>query len=210
MKPRYFAAAAMLALLAGQADAASILNFTRIDLGHSKPDQIDSAELKALRDLTDITAGVRTTVDILPDAFAGALPEWTATLYTGTLNVAVGDDYSFDLGLTKKVSGGYVKIDGNRVDLTAFNASGSTDSGAGAWLASGAHSFEAFFVQKNGTGGGAFTARASGANAASLTFSPAAVAAVPEPASWALMMAGFALVGGAARYRRRNTAVTYA
>lgn len=39
---------------------------------------------------------------------------------------------------------------------------------------------------------------------------PAATAAVPEPASWAMMIAGFGMIGGAARYRRRRTTVAYA
>ena len=36
------------------------------------------------------------------------------------------------------------------------------------------------------------------------------VAAVPEPATWAMMLVGFAMVGAASRYRRRNTSFTYA
>ncbi len=39
-------------------------------------------------------------------------------------------------------------------------------------------------------------------------YEPAAATAVPEPASWAMMIAGFGLVGGA--MRRRTTAVSYA
>ena len=35
-------------------------------------------------------------------------------------------------------------------------------------------------------------------------------AAVPEPATWMMMFAGFAMVGGAARYRRRTMRVRYA
>jgi hypothetical protein len=34
--------------------------------------------------------------------------------------------------------------------------------------------------------------------------------AVPEPATWAMMLLGFGMVAGAARYRRRNTAVAFA
>jgi hypothetical protein len=33
---------------------------------------------------------------------------------------------------------------------------------------------------------------------------------VPEPATWAMMLTGFAMVGGVARYRRRRAKVTYA
>ena len=36
------------------------------------------------------------------------------------------------------------------------------------------------------------------------------IAAVPEPATWAMMLVGFAMVGAAARYRRRSTAAVYA
>lgn len=38
----------------------------------------------------------------------------------------------------------------------------------------------------------------------------ASVAAVPEPATWAMMLLGFGMVAGASRYRRRSTAATYA
>ena len=35
------------------------------------------------------------------------------------------------------------------------------------------------------------------------------VAAVPEPATWAMMFLGFAMIGGAARYRRNSSKVVY-
>jgi hypothetical protein len=34
--------------------------------------------------------------------------------------------------------------------------------------------------------------------------------AVPEPATWAMMIAGFAMVGGTMRYRRRKTSISFA
>ena len=43
------------------------------------------------------------------------------------------------------------------------------------------------------------------ANGATVTIS-----AVPEPATWALMLLGFGMVAGAARYRRRGTLVRFA
>jgi hypothetical protein len=56
---------------------------------------------------------------------------------------------------------------------------------------------------------GSFTlATLSGGSPIALTI--AEVPAIPEPASWALMLAGFAMVGGAIRYRRRATSVAYA
>ena len=44
---------------------------------------------------------------------------------------------------------------------------------------------------------------------ANFRFTTAAAAVVPEPATWALMFTGFALVGGAARYRRRASVLRY-
>lgn len=45
---------------------------------------------------------------------------------------------------------------------------------------------------------------------ASFRFATAAsVAAVPEPATWAMMLTGMLLVGGALRYRRRTTTVAF-
>ena len=37
-----------------------------------------------------------------------------------------------------------------------------------------------------------------------------AVAAIPEPSTWALMFLGFGMIGATARYRRRSSNVTYA
>jgi hypothetical protein len=39
---------------------------------------------------------------------------------------------------------------------------------------------------------------------------PTQVAAVPEPATWAMLLVGFGMVAGAARYRRRNVKITFA
>ena len=43
-----------------------------------------------------------------------------------------------------------------------------------------------------------------------LTFDAAATPGVPEPTTWAMMIVGFGMIGGAARHRRRETRVTYA
>lgn len=49
--------------------------------------------------------------------------------------------------------------------------------------------------------------RGNGAYGGQASFIPSVV---PEPSTWALMFVGFALVGGAARFRRRSTKVVYA
>ncbi len=43
----------------------------------------------------------------------------------------------------------------------------------------------------------------------SLTIDGSTVGAVPEPASWAMMILGMGMLGGAARYRRRKTNVAF-
>ena len=59
----------------------------------------------------------------------------------------------------------------------------------------------------NGSGGGSVTDFAGGYQDGYDTVS--LTASVPEPASWALMLAGFAMVAGATRYRRRAVRVAY-
>ncbi|WP_445191235.1 PEPxxWA-CTERM sorting domain-containing protein [Sphingomonas sp. Tas61C01] len=46
-------------------------------------------------------------------------------------------------------------------------------------------------------------------SATGLTLS-ATIAAVPEPATWAMMLVGFGMMGAAMRYRRRSTSTVYA
>ncbi len=47
-------------------------------------------------------------------------------------------------------------------------------------------------------------------NALALTAGAPSVAAVPEPATWAMMIGGCGMVGGSMRYRRRKTTVSFA
>ena len=49
-----------------------------------------------------------------------------------------------------------------------------------------------------------------GANNAHALLDDVSITAVAEPATWAMMFLGFAMVGGAARYRCRETNVAYA
>jgi hypothetical protein len=56
----------------------------------------------------------------------------------------------------------------------------------------------------------ALLVQGGGANNADALLDDVSITAVPEPATWAMMFLGFAMVGGAARYRRRETKVAYA
>ena len=55
--------------------------------------------------------------------------------------------------------------------------------------------------------GGTFTTQ-DGSTAQRSNFRP--IAAVPEPATWGMMLLGFGAIGGAARYRRRKRNVVFA
>jgi hypothetical protein len=74
-----------------------------------------------------------------------------------------------------------------------FGGSGPVSVGAGSQT-----------ITVNGTGTGSF--------GGSVAFQPGSVAAVPEPATWAMMIGGFGMVGGAMRSARRKqkVAVKYA
>ena len=50
------------------------------------------------------------------------------------------------------------------------------------------------------------TSRGAGSYGGNATFTPA----VPEPATWGMMILGFGMIGGATRYSRRKTKVSFA
>ncbi|WP_242183518.1 PEPxxWA-CTERM sorting domain-containing protein [Sphingomonas sp. CARO-RG-8B-R24-01] len=57
---------------------------------------------------------------------------------------------------------------------------------------------------------GSKTSTASLASFVYAKFTPSVTTAVPEPATWAMMLAGFGLMGAALRYRKRSTKLTLA
>ena len=100
-------------------------------------------------------------------------------------------------------------------------------TGVGAF---GALAINAFFRAENGQSGLGLDELKDPRNADQLSFSYATLdpktrqrgtivgaysgsystSAVPEPATWAMMLLGLGMVGGAVRYRRRTTTTTYA
>jgi len=96
----------------------------------------------------------------------------------------------------------------NPADALANIVAANDDLGADvdaqiiATLTSGVSYFAVVSAFENGVAG-AFRLTIDGPG----TILPAAV--IPEPASWALMLAGFGLIGASLRYGRRTTAVTF-
>lgn len=56
---------------------------------------------------------------------------------------------------------------------------------------------------------GSFSKAFSGGRLVELDATSSAVAAVPEPASWAIMIVGFSLIGAGMRHRQRKTVLRY-
>ena len=131
--------------------------------------------------------------------------------------------FGYDAIGTADYSGIYSpSLNGN--GFATFGISGRssvfTDSDFASFLTPGAlplipfASLGSFTFSPNG-GSVSFDNSTPGAFGSSISYSvsylyDASVAAVPEPATWAMMLLGFGMVAGASRYRRRSTAATYA
>lgn len=136
----------------------------------------------------------------------------TFSLFAQNGDTALASQTTNLSGLTFRTLGGFVDVFAGSVALTAgttYRAVLSSDSSS---LALGYNNVGDAYVL------GALTRRTNsdaacvaGSNRcdANFRYSVQPVAAVPEPASWALMLTGFALVGGAARYRRRAAVLRY-
>lgn len=81
-----------------------------------------------------------------------------------------------------------------------INISGVTTTSAGGGYYFPTNAFTSF---------GVFRSSSSGVTGATLTVTQS-VAAIPEPATWAMMLVGFGMVAVAARYRRRSVKVSLA
>lgn len=143
-----------------------------------------------------------------------AVFDFSYTLFGGT--VATGTVTATDLGGFYSVDdvtgarGGVAITDYDFFDLTpqsfTYNGGQATDVDFSYYI--GAENYE---IRWPGSGGGSFGTEfrtdAAGAVTSLLvtnfTLTPKATAAVPEPASWALMLVGFGAVGAALRSRRQ-------
>jgi PEP-CTERM motif len=148
-----------------------------------------------------LTAGGAAGVGINPVSISAPGGPWTFTLGTaGTLVVVDGfnsgdqftmSDFGGGIGITSAPVTGAVCNN----DITACLGNASFSKGTFA-LAAGNHSLTGVAtLSPFGGGAGYFIVRV-------------AQGAVPEPASWAMMLVGFGVVGGALRSRRNSLRVT--
>ena len=128
------------------------------------------------------------------DAPTGVWTSLSANLSSGIFwasNAALGPTFASANGGQKTLTD-WIAANGNS-SLTVFGVSTGVGSGWNGGSFSGAVDHVAY----NFTGG----------PSANFDF---AVAGVPEPASWALMIGGFGMVGFASRRRRQSARITYA
>jgi hypothetical protein len=130
-------------------------------------------------------------LDSNPVSAPASIFSFTTAVTNGMQNGA-----AFDFGTVRffsSISGGGV--------FTEFGGPG----GFGPQLYSGTTAAPVF-----STGTFSFTNLLGSPNGSTLTISAVAVGgAVPEPATWAMMIFGFGAVGSMLRYRRRSTTVTF-
>lgn len=153
-----------------------------------------------------VIAGMRpasvTEVGAPASGYGINLNTFEAAIYAGTLNIERSGTYTFAV---RGDDAARISINGRAIVEATFHNYPTIrlPSTASLYLAAGSYDYEAFTYQL--TGNQWFGTSVTGGPAA-VSFS---AAAVPEPATWALMMVGFAMVAGASRYRRRATAVAF-
>ncbi|MBB4618732.1 PEPxxWA-CTERM sorting domain-containing protein [Sphingomonas abaci] len=135
--------------------------------------------------------------------FSTNLNLFEAAIYSGKINIDQSGTYTFAV---RGDDAARISIDGRAIVEATFHNYPTIrlPSTASLYLAAGSYDFEAFTYQL--TGNQWFTTSVTGGPTA-VSFS---AAAVPEPATWAMMLVGFAMVASAGRYRRRATSVAFA
>lgn len=153
-----------------------------------------------------VIAGMRPTsvteVSAPASGYGINLNTYEAAIYAGTLNIERSGTYTFAV---RGDDAARISINGRAIVEATFHNYPTIrlPSTASLYLMAGSYGYEAFTYQL--TRNQWFSTSVTGGPAA-VSFS---AAAVPEPATWALMMVGFAMVAGASRYRRRATAIAF-
>jgi hypothetical protein len=145
------------------------------------------------------TAG---SLDIVGAAYTNSVPFGPAPTATMLFGI---DSVTDSLMLSSNPNGGVYGLVGalgvnfTNANLIGFDISGRTGM---AYL----NIDSALYSVNLGTGRASFINTIGSGPLIGLT----ATGVVPEPATWAMMLAGFAMVGATLRYRRRNTRIVYA
>lgn len=105
----------------------------------------------------------------------------TLSQYTSTLSASASASYLYTVNPAT-----YDLFSASHIDIALLGGNGSSSTGTG------------------------FTTSNSGIGTVTYTYDGAATPAVPEPATWAMMIAGFGFIGAAMRRRKPRTAVRYA
>ncbi|MEG8039374.1 PEPxxWA-CTERM sorting domain-containing protein [Sphingomonas sp. LR60] len=126
-------------------------------------------------------------------ANAASSPGWFS--YSNTFSAAADDVLNFDFAADDKLS--RVLLNGVEVGATLSNSYRSFSSGSVSGLAAGLNTLT-FVISNNSPGQNA------NINPSGFRFQTASTAAVPEPATWMMLMAGFGVIGYTARSRRRS------
>jgi len=114
-------------------------------------------------------------------------------ILTGNFSLAGSGTVTFNVGSDDDT---FVYVDGVLFGQNPGIHAVTTVSFTTPTLSAGSHQLEVFYADRQHVG-----AFLSLDVASDVTITPPSV---PEPASWALMLGGFGLVGGAMRYRRQN------
>ena len=207
-----FIAAALVAAVAGTtAQAAQAAEFTPVQGGTAAASFVSSGpfEQSFVANAGLLTNFAFTFASTNRGAATGSV---TFSLFAQNGDTALASQTTALTGLTFRTLGGFVEVFAGSVALTAGTtyravlSSDSTNLVLGYNNASDAYTSGALTRRTNSD-----AACVDGSNRcdANFRYSVQPVAAVPEPASWAMMLTGFALVGGAARYRRRAAVLRY-
>ena len=148
------------------------------------------------------------TLTLPPPAADGSI---SASYGRGGITGAFSDTWNFTLpaGLTSATISSIMTVNTNNVNFTSVTLNGVS------FLVDSTGSFESRHIFDQATLSGPQTlvvtgtlnnGTGTGAYGGVVSFSPA----VPEPATWALMILGVGLAGGALRVNRRRTQPTFA
>lgn len=147
----------------------------------------------------------------LSSVFADNVGSDAVSVYQGALSFAAPTTGGFDYVVNFMNPFFYDPGKGNLL-LDVLLPNGTMVSGSSFFLASydTANAFDDGVYSVNSVFDGSATSGIANTAAAITQFTGTSVAAVPEPATWSMMLVGFGIMGAAVRYRRRSSKTVYA